>query len=111
MKECTHAFVRDDKVRAPLVPPYMGPFEVIKRGPKVFKLLINQKPINITIDRLKPAFIAANLDKFQSILPTTKKKGILIKTNTVYQKKRQVSFSEAPQENNLSTRRSKITDN
>lgn len=56
INKCSHVFVRKDLVTAALTPPYDGPFLVLKRGPKVFKVLIKNKPINITVDRLKPAF-------------------------------------------------------
>ncbi|XP_029648846.1 uncharacterized protein LOC115222667 [Octopus sinensis] len=36
-----HVFIRDDSVKGPLVSPYKGPFRVISRTPKVFKLEIN----------------------------------------------------------------------
>lgn len=53
---CTHAFVRNDAVSPPLQPPYDGPFEVLARTDKVFKLLVKGKEKHISIDRLKPAF-------------------------------------------------------
>ncbi|KMQ85849.1 gag-pol polyprotein [Lasius niger] len=50
-------FVRHDAPSATFHPPYDGPYEVLNRGNKTFKLRINGKPINISIDRLKPAYI------------------------------------------------------
>lgn len=57
LSDCTHVFVRNDAVRLSLQPPYNGPFEVIQRRSKFFKIRINQKEKNISIDRLKPAFL------------------------------------------------------
>ena len=58
LQTCTHVWVRIDRVRKPLEAPYNGPFKVIKRDDKVFTIL-NQKQqeSNVSIDRLKPAFI------------------------------------------------------
>lgn len=50
-------FIRHDAHRTPLQTPYNGPFEVLKHGPKIFKINVNGKPQNVSIDRLKPAFI------------------------------------------------------
>lgn len=57
LKDCTHVFVRNDAVRLSLQPPYNGPFEVIERRHKYFKIRANQKIVNVSIDRLKPAFL------------------------------------------------------
>ena len=43
LSSCTHAFVRVDAVRHPLVPPYEGPFKVLERGVKSFLLERNGK--------------------------------------------------------------------
>lgn len=56
MSTCTHVFVRNDTVRPPLKQPFDGPYEVLQRGDKFFKISIKDKPKNISIDRLKPAF-------------------------------------------------------
>ena len=56
LAEVSHVFLRVDAVKRPLVPPYDGPFNVLKRSDKVFIILKNNKPVSVTIDRLKPAF-------------------------------------------------------
>lgn len=56
LKDCTHVFVRDDKVTKPLTPPYMGPFKVTEKCEKYFKVLQSNTEKYISIDRLKPAF-------------------------------------------------------
>lgn len=57
----SHVFLRDDTVRSSLQPPYRGPYKVINRGDKVFKIYVNGKPISVTIDRLKPAYVLSDM--------------------------------------------------
>ncbi|KAL0893731.1 hypothetical protein ABMA27_013877 [Loxostege sticticalis] len=52
----SHVFVRDDTVRGTFQPAYNGPFEVMTRGPKTFKIKIKNKTVTVSIDRLKPAY-------------------------------------------------------
>lgn len=59
---CTHVFVRIDRVKKPLEPFYEGPFLVDKRYDKYFTVNIKKKNVNISIDRLKPAFILDDND-------------------------------------------------
>ncbi|GFR28701.1 pol polyprotein [Trichonephila clavata] len=54
--KCTHVFVRRDSVRRPLQAPYDGPYLVMKRSDKFYKVNIHGKLTSISIDRLKPAF-------------------------------------------------------
>lgn len=56
LSDCPRVFVRNDTVRKPLQQPYDGPFEVIQRHDKFFKLSINGKEKFVTVDRLKAAF-------------------------------------------------------
>ena len=60
----SHVFLRVDAVRRPLTPPYDGPFAVLERGKKTFKILKSGKEITVSIDRLKPAFLS---DIFQDL--------------------------------------------
>jgi hypothetical protein len=53
----SHVFLRTDMARTPLEPPYTGPYEVLSRNDKTFKILVNEKAVVISIDRLKPAFM------------------------------------------------------
>ena len=66
LKTCTHAFLRDDTSRKSLQPPYTGPHKIIERGDKVLKLLIKGKHVNVSIDRLKPAYILSNDMEFSA---------------------------------------------
>lgn len=53
----SHVFVRNDTVRSSLQQPFDGPYEVLKKNDKFFKININGKNKNISIDRIKAAFI------------------------------------------------------
>lgn len=57
LKTATHVFVRHDAVKKPLQMPYDGPFKVIDRSEKFYNINVNGKTKNISIDRLKPAFL------------------------------------------------------
>lgn len=56
LQHCTHVFIRIDAVKPPLTPPYNGPYPVMKRGNKFYKVNVKGKNVNISIDRLKAAF-------------------------------------------------------
>lgn len=49
--------MRVDRVRRSLEAPYLGPFEVVKRFPKYFTIKLPQGENNVSIDRLKPAYL------------------------------------------------------
>ncbi|GBL98804.1 hypothetical protein AVEN_8679-1 [Araneus ventricosus] len=53
---CSHLFVRRDAVRRPLQQPYDGPFQVLQKKEKVYKIQVKDKPIWISINGLKPVF-------------------------------------------------------
>ncbi|GFS45192.1 hypothetical protein NPIL_415251 [Nephila pilipes] len=57
LKTCTHGFVRRDSVRRLLQPTYHEQFLVLERSDKLFKVNVNGKPSNISIDRVKPSFM------------------------------------------------------
>lgn len=57
LPSATHVYVRDDTVRGSLQPAYTGPYLVLQRGAKIFKLLIKGKEQTVSIERLKPAYV------------------------------------------------------
>lgn len=57
LASCSHVFLREDAVKRGFQPAYKGPYKVINRDNKVYKLLINGKEINVSIDRIKPAYL------------------------------------------------------
>lgn len=57
---CSHVFVRADAVQKSLVQPYTGPHRVVRQlSPILFQVEINGKYINISTERLKPAFVVS----------------------------------------------------
>lgn len=62
LQNCSHVFVRNDFVRSSLQPPFNGPFPVLERKDKFFKLRIKQKDVNVSIDRLKPTYLPYSPD-------------------------------------------------
>lgn len=56
----SHVFVRQDAVRRPLQQPYDGPYPVVSRKEKFFVLLIKNKKVTVSIDRLKPAYFTVD---------------------------------------------------
>lgn len=61
LKDCTHVWLRVDRVRRSLEAPYTGPYLVLQRSPKTFTIeLLDGKTEVVSIDRLKPAAIPSN---------------------------------------------------
>ncbi|UYV75266.1 hypothetical protein LAZ67_12003176, partial [Cordylochernes scorpioides] len=56
LETCSHVYLRRELILPPLAPPYDGPYEVLFRKPKIFKLKIKKRSTWVSIDRLKPAF-------------------------------------------------------
>ena len=61
LDRASFVYVRVDSVRPPLVRPYEGPFRIIAKDGKTFKLLRNGRPWIVSADRLKPAFCSTQL--------------------------------------------------
>jgi transposase InsO family protein len=61
-----HVFIRNDMVKTALQPPYQGPYKVISRGRRTYKLLVKDKEVTISIDRLKPAYILSDDEETHS---------------------------------------------
>jgi len=71
MQTCTHVFVRDDSVRAPLKSPYDGPYKVLSRGNKTFELQVKNRKTHVSIDRLKAAYLPLEDVSSDSTTPCT----------------------------------------
>lgn len=57
---CSHVFLREDALRGSLQPAYTGPYKVITRSEKYYKILIKGNNITVSVDRLKPAYILSD---------------------------------------------------
>lgn len=65
LHRCEFVFIRVDHLKKSLQQPYTGPFKVLSRDQKLFKLQIDKDTIKtVSIDRLKPAFFL-NVDEPQ----------------------------------------------
>jgi cleavage and polyadenylation specificity factor subunit 1 len=62
LQKCTHVFLRQDATRRALEPPYRGPFKVLSRREKTLRLLVRGRPIKVSIDRVKPAYMLSGND-------------------------------------------------
>lgn len=71
LSDCTHVFVRRDTLTKCLQKPYDGPYKVLKRNNKTFVVDIGGKPHTISIDRLKPAFVADITSELYPVAPET----------------------------------------
>lgn len=74
LQTTSHVFIRDDSIRTSLTHPYNGPFEVIERTPKYFKIQIGKRQSNVSIDRLKPAFLPTTSEPPNKPISTSKQK-------------------------------------
>ncbi len=57
LQSSEYVFIRRDAHRTPLQRPYEGPFHVLEKGPKFFKIDFGGKPDTVSVDRLKPAHL------------------------------------------------------
>lgn len=57
LNHSSHVFLRQDHVRRSLEPPYAGPYRVLERHTKFFKIEVSGKPVSVSVDRLKPAYL------------------------------------------------------
>lgn len=60
LRDCSHVFIHVDAVQLPLYPKYEGPYPVLERKDKVYKVQCHLRGVWISIDHLKPAFFPRN---------------------------------------------------
>ncbi|KYN00651.1 hypothetical protein ALC62_08566 [Cyphomyrmex costatus] len=56
LENAKSVFLRHDAPRGALQAPYDGPYEVLERQEKTYKIRVKGQPMNVSIDRLKPAY-------------------------------------------------------
>lgn len=71
LHESEFVFVRQDAVKKPLTSHYAGPFRVLARNEKYYTLQFNHGKSNVSIDRLKPAYIECDAKPSQPPTPST----------------------------------------
>ncbi|XP_037931176.1 uncharacterized protein K02A2.6-like [Teleopsis dalmanni] len=59
LQHATHVFLKDDSVRPPLKTP---PFKATRRSDKMYDLLIKDKPVRVSVDRVKAAFLSSDYE-------------------------------------------------
>ncbi|KYN22625.1 hypothetical protein ALC57_04978 [Trachymyrmex cornetzi] len=56
LEKTPKVFLRCDAPSKVLQALYDGPYEVLQRDEKTFKINIKEKPVHVSVDRLKPAY-------------------------------------------------------
>jgi len=70
LTDAGHVLVAREKLTGrPLVPTYSGPYRVLERRPKVFKILHNGKEDWISVDRLKAYWKPAEAVTGSEVVP------------------------------------------
>ena len=54
LRAASYVYVRRGQVAPPLTPQYQGPYVVLERGPKVFKIDLGDREDVVSVDQLKP---------------------------------------------------------
>jgi hypothetical protein len=70
LEKCTHVFLHQDATRQALEPPYSGPYKVLSRRDKTLQLLVRGRPVTVSTDRIKPAFILNGTNYRSSSTPS-----------------------------------------
>ena len=61
LKNCKQVFVRVDSMRPTLSRPYQGPYRVLEKRDKYFRVQLRDRVDNVSIDRLKPAYTESDV--------------------------------------------------
>ncbi|BHF82314.1 hypothetical protein SprV_0802545100 [Sparganum proliferum] len=67
---CSHVYLRCDRIRRTLEPPYDGPFRVLSRGPKAFRIQRDNHEEVVSVNRLKAAVPDTPPDELCGPLPS-----------------------------------------
>jgi hypothetical protein len=67
--QASHVYVRRGGMLPPLSPLYVGPYEVLERTDKCFRLAVGDREETVSIDRLKPHLGAG---PFTAVLPAAR---------------------------------------
>jgi hypothetical protein len=59
---CTRVFLRQDATGRALEPPYSGPYQVLSRKEKTLQFPVRGKPVTVSVDRVKPAYMLNEAD-------------------------------------------------
>jgi hypothetical protein len=62
LHNCTHVLLCQDATRRALEPPYSGPYQVLSRKEKTLQVLVHGKPVTVSADRVKPAYVLNETD-------------------------------------------------
>ncbi|CAK1588894.1 unnamed protein product [Parnassius mnemosyne] len=65
----SHVFLRRDHVRGSLEPLYDGPFKVLDKHAKYYTIDIRGKKNNVSVDRLKPAYMTKEIQDPEPKVP------------------------------------------
>ncbi|KAJ8721092.1 hypothetical protein PYW08_006557 [Mythimna loreyi] len=84
----SHVFLRKDYVRSSLEPPYAGPYKVLQRQAKYFTIEVQGKPNNVSIDRLKPAYMMREDNKVPDEKPPATTSSTTTATTTTSEERR-----------------------
>lgn len=81
LRTATHVFLRQGPARRSLQAPYLGPYKVLRRDEKTVDIEVQGKTQKVTIDRVKPAYVAredlnASQSRIQSPNPVTPKEPV-----------------------------------
>ena len=82
LKNCTHVFIRNDAVKRPLACPYDGPYAVLDRKEKYFKLNIKGREDTVSLDRLKPAYLNSTHESSPATAAMSQSENILTSQNS-----------------------------
>ena len=66
LKTCTHIFVKQDPIKPNLTPAYAGPYLVISRTDKTFRVMNNSKIMSVAINNVKPCFQLKNSQEIEA---------------------------------------------